>query len=206
MKTSSILSNACANVTYTPNLIGREKGSAYLERLSSNVPWQSEVARGRKVGRKVCAFGDHGLAYRYAGGVKKAHPWTSDLVELKRQVEQATGKRFNFVLLNKYESGKEGIGYHADDMRDAIPDAEIASVTLGEERDFLLKPYSEEAKTRGLVDTKKIRLAHGSLLCMKDNTQEHYKHSLPARPKQSGVRINLTFRQLRDPNRRGGFD
>jgi hypothetical protein len=129
MKTSSILSNACANVTYTPNLIGREKGSAYL---------------------------------------------------------------------------KEGIGYHADDMRDAIPDAEIASVSLGEERDFLLKPYSEEAKARGLVDTKKVRLVHGSLLCMKDNTQEHYKHSLPPRPKQSGVRINLTFRQLHDPRRRGG--
>jgi alkylated DNA repair dioxygenase AlkB len=140
-------------------------------------------------------------AARFAPLVITASRSTTRVVELKRQVEQATGKRFNFVLLNKYESGKEGIGYHHDDMRDAIPAAEIASVSLGEERDFLLKPYSEEAKARGLVDTKKIRLAHGSLLCMKDNTQEHYKHSLPPRPKQTGMRINLTFRQLREPKK-----
>jgi alkylated DNA repair dioxygenase AlkB len=195
-QTRDILANAYAKVTYTPNIIGREKGSAYLRRLRTEVPWQPEVARGRKVGRKVCAFGDPGLAYRYAKGVKKSRPWTPLIEELKAIVEEASGERFNFVLLNLYETGKDGIGYHADDVRDSKPNATIASFTLGAERDFLLKPYSAEAKQRGLKETKKVRLGHCSLLCMKGNTQQHYEHSLPKRPKETEVRINMTFRQF----------
>jgi alkylated DNA repair dioxygenase AlkB len=195
-QTRDILNNACAKVTYTPNIIGREKGSTYLRRLLKEVPWQPEVARGRKVGRKVCAFGDTGLSYRYAKGVKKGLPWTPLIEELKALVEDATNEKFNFVLLNLYETGKDGIGYHPDDTRDSGPNTTVASFTLGAERDFLLKPYSAEAAQKGYKETKKVRLAHCSLLCMKGNTQQHYVHCLPPRPKEMEARVNLTFRQL----------
>jgi alkylated DNA repair dioxygenase AlkB len=71
-----------------------------------------------------------------------------------------------------------------------VPNAPIASISLGAERDFYLR----------LRDTHevavKINLAHGSLLMMKEQTQKFYQHQVPKRAKCMTPRINLTFRRM----------
>ena len=40
--------------------------------------------------------------YRFTGVRVHAKPWTPALLEIKRVVEQASGERFNFCLMNLY--------------------------------------------------------------------------------------------------------
>lgn len=43
------------------------------------------------------------------------------------------------MLLNRYKAGDDYVGWHADDEKLYGPTPEIASVSFGCERDFLLK-------------------------------------------------------------------
>lgn len=53
--------------------------------------------------------------------------------------EALPGSKFNSLLLNKYKGGNDNVGWHADDEKLYGPTPEIASVTFGCEREFLLK-------------------------------------------------------------------
>jgi alkylated DNA repair dioxygenase AlkB len=67
--------------------------------------------------------------------------------------------------------------------------AMIASVSLGETRDFVVK----HMRTR---QRHVMPLEHGSLLEMMGETQKVARHSIPKAKKPCGPRINLTFRQV----------
>ncbi|KAJ5835297.1 hypothetical protein N7447_001323 [Penicillium robsamsonii] len=68
---------------------------------------------------------------------------------LRKQVEAANATAsaaadtqtpgYNFCLVNYYASGDDSIAFHSDDERFLGPDPNIASLSLGSERDFLLK-------------------------------------------------------------------
>lgn len=56
------------------------------------------------------------------------------------QVHKALpGSRFNSLLLNRYKGGDDYVGWHADDEKLYGPTPEIASLSFGCEREFLLK-------------------------------------------------------------------
>lgn len=56
------------------------------------------------------------------------------------QVHEALpGSSFNSLLLNRYKGGSDYVAWHADDEKLYGHDPEIASVSLGCERDFLLR-------------------------------------------------------------------
>ncbi|KAJ5101311.1 Oxoglutarate/iron-dependent dioxygenase [Penicillium alfredii] len=62
---------------------------------------------------------------------------------LRQQVEAAAGNTdknsYNFCLVNYYASGDDSIAFHADDERFLGRDPSIASLSLGGERDFVMK-------------------------------------------------------------------
>ncbi|CAI7649594.1 unnamed protein product [Penicillium discolor] len=69
---------------------------------------------------------------------------------LRRQVEAANATEnptnvdakipgYNFCLVNYYASGEDSIAFHSDDERFLGPEPNIASLSLGGERDFLMK-------------------------------------------------------------------
>lgn len=49
------------------------------------------------------------------------------------------GSSFNSLLLNRYKGGNDSVGWHSDDEKLYGSAPEIASVSFGCERDFLLK-------------------------------------------------------------------
>ncbi|KAJ5384208.1 Oxoglutarate/iron-dependent dioxygenase [Penicillium concentricum] len=70
---------------------------------------------------------------------------------LRKQVEAANATAsgpknpsYNFCLVNYYASGEDSIAFHSDDERFLGPEPNIASLSLGGERDFLMKhkPFS----------------------------------------------------------------
>jgi alkylated DNA repair dioxygenase AlkB len=59
------------------------------------------------------------------------------------------GSSFNSLLLNRYKGGNDYVGWHADDEKLYGPTPEIASLSLGCDRDFVLKKKPSK-KSRGM--------------------------------------------------------
>uniref|UniRef100_A0A7N0UW45 Fe2OG dioxygenase domain-containing protein n=1 Tax=Kalanchoe fedtschenkoi TaxID=63787 RepID=A0A7N0UW45_KALFE len=123
------------------------------------------------------------------------------------------GSRFNSVLLNRYKGGGDYVSWHADDEKLYGLTPEIASLSFGCEREFLLRKKKPKAALQGqgktaaeeplskrlksnTIDQHSFNLKHGSLLVMRGYTQRDWLHSVPKRAKATETRINLTFRLI----------
>lgn len=209
-KTFTSLTNNI-NVHYYDKFFDKNKADSYFNVLEQNVVYNSDeesqvMVYGKKhvIPRKQVAFGDLGTSYNFAGVTVAANPWNNNdvlsnaLLEIKAKVEEYTGKKFNFVLLNKYKDGESYIGHHRDDEKELGNDPAIACVSFGAERDFVFAPYRFIPIANNnlpLVNDKlSMVLGHGSLCIMLDKTNTFWTHSIPKRAKIKTPRISLTFR------------
>jgi alkylated DNA repair dioxygenase AlkB len=167
-----------------------------LEDLLRTTPWaqQSIVLFGRSVAQPRLSvwMGDEGATYTYSGLTQRPSPWTPAVAALRARVEGTTGVAYNGVLLNLYRDGDDSMGLHADDEPELGPDPVIASISLGAERTFMLKPK----KHRKEASTLRLALPHGSLLVMDGGVQRGWVHGIPKEPKIRAPRVNLTFRRV----------
>lgn len=167
-----------------------------LQALIDDTPWRQEeitvYGKAYLQPRLSAWYGD--LAYNYSGIRLEPLPWTSPLLGIKRQVETLVKHNFNSVLLNFYRDQNDSMGMHSDDERELGPEPAIASLSLGEERTFLLKH-----KSRKDLKTVKLALSAGSLLLMQGQTQQYWRHGINKERQVCAPRINLTFRTIRPP-------
>ncbi|MCC4608316.1 alpha-ketoglutarate-dependent dioxygenase AlkB [Xanthomonas campestris] len=167
---------------------------ALLQTLLTQVQW--EVHRIRMFGRVVDSprlsswIGDPEASYRYSGTQFSPQPWLDALQPLRARLQEDTGRPFNSVLVNRYRSGNDAMGWHSDDEPELGAQPLIASVSLGATRRFAFKHRDDAALKQTL------ELGHGDLLLMGGDTQRCYKHALPRTARPVGERINLTFRQI----------
>ena len=82
-------------------------------------------------------------------------------------------------------------GWHSDAEKELQKEGAIASISLGAERKFVFKHRNTKEKVA-------IVLKHGSLLIMKNQTQNFWMHCLPPTKKILVPRINLTFRTIEE--------
>jgi alkylated DNA repair dioxygenase AlkB len=180
-------------VHYYGTVFSTEEADRYLEILLRSIAWKNDEAIifGKKITtkRKVAWYGDTEFEYTYSKVTKKAHLWTPELLQIKKEIEKKCGQTFNSCLCNLYHTGTEGMGWHSDDEKDLKKNAAIASVSFGAERKFAFK--HKETK-----ETISIHLEHGNLLVMKGRTQTHWLHRLPPTKKVHSPRVNLTFRTV----------
>ena len=143
---------------YDPAFFAAEADTLFA-RLLHETAWQQEVGRGRPFPRLTAWVADAGLVYRYSGVTHVGTGWTDMLFELRRRIETAAGAAFNSVLLNRYRTGSDSIGLHADDEPELGVNPVVASVSLGAVRTFVLRHRASGEK-------RTLPLAHGSLLVM----------------------------------------
>jgi alkylated DNA repair dioxygenase AlkB len=167
--------------------VARDYFSALLEETSFYQDKISMYGKTHLVPRMHRWFGD--TEYSWSGVRMKPTPWTQTLRELRILAAGATGTPFNSALVNYYRNGDDTVGWHADDEPGI--GATIASLSLGETRDFCMRHKGGKQKVT-------IPLNAGSLLVMSGRTQETWEHSLPRR-RDVGPRINVTFRQMGQP-------
>ncbi len=180
-------------VNYYGTVMPLGEASRYLEALLNTIEWKNDeaVIFGKRIitKRKVAWYGSERFQYTYSNTTKQALPWTRELLELKKIVEQKTGENFNSCLLNLYHDGTEGMAWHSDGEKDLKKNGAIASVSFGAQRRFAFK----HKETKEVVN---VVLEHGSLLIMKGDTQTHWLHRLPPVKAISKPRVNLTFRTI----------
>lgn len=181
-------------VNYFGTILTEEKADFFFEQLKNTIRWEPDTVHmfGKRIvtKRKVGWYGDEPFEYTYSKSTKRALPWTPELIELKKLTESRTNETYNSCLLNLYHSGEEGMGWHTDDEKELKPNGAIASLSFGAERKFVFKHKNTKEKIE-------LRLDHGSLLLMKDETQTHWFHRLPPTKRIDAPRINLTFRTIK---------
>lgn len=181
---------------YRPNFLAEGQADRWLQRLWRELEWrQQEITLfGRRVmqPRLIAWYGDPHAIYAYSGLTLSPLPWHPVLRDLKDRLEALTGGHFNSALANAYRDGRDSMGWHSDDEKELGPAPLIASVSLGAERRFLVRPRSRAAGTR--VASHGITLGHASLLLMRGDSQRRFQHSLPRTRRPIGLRINLTYR------------
>lgn len=136
-------------------------------------------------------MGDPDARYRYSGTDFIPSPWDPRLSALAKQLSDDFGVPFNSVLCNWYQHGQHSMGWHSDDEPELGKQPVVASVTLGDQRRFILRRRDDHTCRH------EYPLGHGHLLVMKGDTQALWEHSIPKTRKPVGPRINLTFRQVR---------
>lgn len=176
---------------YTPGFISRTESDILLNHLLETVPWQqSKVMMYEKevlTPRLSAWFGDRRIR---SDDKRTPLPWMPELLSLKAKIEAYTGMAFNGVLLNYYRDGNDSVAWHAD--KDTIPGlkTEIASVSLGQERNFDFRNKENHRQRYS------IKLEHGSLLLMKGDLQKYWEHRIAKSATPMNGRINLTFRKV----------
>ncbi len=166
----------------TPNVADR-----FFIELRDNCQWEQKPGIfGYMQPRLIASYGDDGIVYRYSGVENVALPWTRTLLEIRKMIESVQGD-YNYCLLNRYRSGADSMGWHADDEPEI--GGIIGSLSLGATRRFRIR----HNVTR---ETLAFDVHHGTLMIMGGTMQEHWQHEVPKTKKKVGERINLTFRKI----------
>ena len=148
------------------------------------IPWK------REGNHASFYYGSNGYDY---GFVK--HPIQADFPDcigniMKKINSNVSEKcKVNSVLCNLYESGKNSLGWHADDESVLGKIPHIFSLSLGATRLFQLRDKSGRILAASLPS--------GSVLYMGGDTQQYWEHRLARQTNITEPRINLTFRNMK---------
>ncbi len=161
----------------------------YFVELRDESAWEQKAAVfGHMQPRLTASYGDEGISYRYSGTENKALPWTATLLEIKKKIEAVQGQ-YNYCLLNRYRSGADSVGMHADN--EPGMGNVIGSLSLGASRTFRIKHNKSK-------ETRTFPVGHGTLIIMAGTMQQFWKHEVPKTTENVGERINLTFRKIQE--------
>jgi hypothetical protein len=164
-----------------------ELADCYFAELRDEVAWEQKPAVfGHMQPRLTASYGDEGITYFYSGTENKAIPWTPTLLDIKRKVEAVQGE-YNYCLLNRYRSGSDSVGMHADN--EPGMGNVIGSLSLGATRTFRIR----HNRTK---NTTTFQVSNGTLIVMAGTMQQFWKHEVPKTTENVGERINLTFRKI----------
>ena len=181
------------HLLYLPFFLSSAEADDWFTFLINKVNFQSgEIKLFGKTYAKPrleAFYAENELTYSYSGKQMKTQPFIDEIEELKKRIQSLSDLDFNAVLINLYRNGMDSNGWHADDEKELGEDPCIASISLGAERIFELKHNQTKKKI-------KLKLEHGSLLCMMQGSQKFWKHQLPKDKSINEPRINLTFRKI----------
>jgi alkylated DNA repair dioxygenase AlkB len=181
------------DIVWLPDWLDAPTASDTLAALLDEITWQQDsmnTPAGKIPFPRLTAWqGDPGAVYVYSGIRNIPKPWTPTVLALKTHAEETSKTPFNSVRINRYHTGMDSMGWHADKEPELGLQPVIASVSLGTTRTFEFR----HTKKR---QTHMLQLTHGSLLIMQGRTQLDWAHRVPKEPEARGERINLTFRYV----------
>jgi alkylated DNA repair dioxygenase AlkB len=183
-----------AELIYIENFYDTSKADHYFDSLKKTVNWQQDditiFGKTYKQPRLTALYANNSKPYSYSNITMEPSVYTSELQQIKQDIEKKVDHEFTSVLLNLYRDGNDSNGWHADNEKELGINPVIASLSLGESRPFHFK-HRELKEER-----HKINLNHGSLLVMRGAMQHHWLHQIAKTKKEINERINLTFRTI----------
>lgn len=137
---------------------------ALLDHLARTTAWRTErrlmYDRVVDVPRLVAALPADG----------PGHPV---LEQIRRLLNARYDTRFVNLSMGYYRDGNDSVAWHGDTTARELPQAIVATISLGEPRKFLLRPRSRGARTLTFM------LGWGDLIVMGGSCQRTWEHSVP---------------------------
>jgi alkylated DNA repair dioxygenase AlkB len=169
-----------------------------------NLPWKNVERKGKDgttyiMNRQQQCMHDEHVKPGFLFQKGPDMPWSPEILELKEGIEKhlsnVTNKEivFDYCLFNLYPDGNASIGWHKDDEAEEEGKNMVASITVGAERLFQLKPNGKNWKFKGKEYS--FPMPNGTLIAMMGDVQKNWIHSVPKDKNCTGYRVNLTFRQ-----------
>lgn len=163
--------------------------------LLQTVPWKQSTQKMYDktvlTPRLTAWYGDSGKAYDLGDKEYGVNAWTPELISIKEKIEKLFDYQFNSVLLNYYRDANDSVAWHRDKESRYGNRPVIASVSLGQTRNFDFR------KVDNYQSKYSLPLPNGSLLIMKGDLQEKWQHRIAKSTTPMRERINLTFRLTR---------
>jgi alkylated DNA repair dioxygenase AlkB len=183
-----------AKLRFSEQFFSLNEADNLFQLIMQETQWKQEsifiAGKTRLQPRLTAWYGEDIACYTYSGLQLQPLKWTNTLLQIKQTIEVACQASFNSVLINLYRNEQDSMGWHADNETTLGFQPCIASLSLGETRQFKMKHRTHNNQFY------KIPLNNGSLLIMEGNTQEYWIHSIDKEKHACGPRINLTFRQI----------
>lgn len=182
-----------------------------FSRLWNELAWEKRDGAPRRE-YWVNSF-DRSYTYGHNEGRRTYQPQvTHEVIEkVTDALEARLGFRYEGCFLNGYETGKDALGWHADDDKGIDHEFPIAVVSLYGDgpknnlRTILIK--EKPIAQNGIISANAMRdsllatiqnyvLADGSLFLMDAGMQQTHVHKIPKAGFVARPRISLTFRKL----------
>lgn len=180
---------------YREHFLNRAEADLLKNKLLQSAPWEQRTQKMYDktvlTPRLTAWYGDAKSYEPADNNTSNTNPWTPELYALKERIEKEFGYQFNGVLLNLYRDNNDSVAWHRDKERRYGIRPVIASISLGQTRNFDFRKKDHHQSKYSLP------LPHGSLLIMKGDLQEHWEHRIAKSAVPMKERINLTFRLLK---------
>jgi alkylated DNA repair dioxygenase AlkB len=128
-----------------------------------------------QVPRVLATLPDHGPGHPIIGKIQAA-------------LSARYGESFSRVSMAMYRDGQDSVAWHGDRVARKMDTALVATVSLGQPRKLLLRPY-------GGGESRALTLGWGDLFVMGGTCQRTWQHSVP-KTAHAGPRIALMFRPV----------
>lgn len=189
------------NLTYEENFLPdkelKKLKTVFLE--STEIKWLPKSITRVKMAfgyvnvpreQQAYSFDDRKLYYEFSGTkIPTIQKVPECLINLRDQIYNEFGIKYNFCLVNKYNDGNNYIGYHYDSEKNLVNKSSIASFSIGQTRKMAFKNKSN------LI--YKLDIKENDLLVIDYPTNKFWKHSiLKTQVKNIGPRVNFTFRLM----------
>lgn len=180
---------------YRENFLDNEEADQLKDHLLQTAPWEQRTQKMYDktvlTPRLTAWYGDQNKSYESAdSNTSKTNSWTPELLTLKEKIEKEFGYKFNGVLLNLYRDNNDSVAWHRDKESRYGKRPVIASISLGEIRNFDFRKRDHHQSKYSLP------LPNGSLLIMKGDLQENWEHRIAKSTIPMKERVNLTFRLI----------
>ncbi len=146
--------------------------------LAREVAWRSEsrvmYERTVEVPRQYAVLPDGG----------RLHPV---LDQMRRALDRRYETSFERLSVALYRDGRDSVAWHGDYVARRMPNALVATVSVGAPRKFLLR---QTGGGRSMA----LSLGWGDLLVMGGSCQRTYQHAIPKVAQQRGPRIAIMYR------------
>lgn len=121
------------------------------------------------------------------------------IAEMQQALSARYGELFSRISLGYYRDGNDSVAWHGDYVARRLPEALVATVSLGAPRRFLLRPKGGGSS----ISSISLSLGEGDLLVMGGSCQRTWEHCVP-KVRHAGPRIALMFRPVWEEEPGGG--
>jgi len=125
---------------------------------------------------------------RLVAGLPGDGPGHPLLEEMRAVLSARYHTEFTRVSLGYYRTGSDSVAWHGDTIARELPEAMVATVSLGGPRRFMLRP-------RGGGRSRAFSLGFGDLFVMGGTCQRTWQHGIP-KVAQAAPRIAIMFRPV----------